>query len=97
MGLTDVSIDDIIVYHQTHRENNMVYQLVLITNLGIITPLAVFPNFEQCIVEKAKISKTGQYSAECLPTNDPKQLQRSSQESTKLMMDALQKLTKEQK
>lgn len=75
----------------------MIYQLVLITNLGIITPLVSFPSFEQCIMEKAKIAKTQQYSAECLPTKSPEQLQKQMHDSMKMMMETLQTLTKDQK
>ena len=74
----------------------MIYQLVLVTNLGVITPLVTFPNFEQCIQEKAKIAKTTQYSAECLPTQSPDQLQKQLQQSMKLMLETLKTITKEQ-
>lgn len=59
----------------------MFYQLVLITNLGVVTPLVHFPSFEQCIAERAKIGRSAQYSAECLPTQNPQQLIRMLQES----------------
>lgn len=59
----------------------MFYQLVLITNLGLITPLVHFPTFEQCISERAKIGRSAQYSAECLPTQNPQQLIRMLQEN----------------
>lgn len=75
----------------------MLYQLVLITNLGVITPLVSFPSFEQCIVEKSKIAKTQQYSAECLPTHSPEQLQKQMQESMRIMMETISNLTKEKK
>ena len=75
----------------------MIYQLVLITNLGVITPLVTFPTFEKCIVEKAKIAKTQQYSAECLPAQSPEQIQKNIESSMKIMLDTINKITKEQK
>lgn len=59
----------------------MFYQLVLITNLGTVTPLVNFNSFELCVVERAKIGRSAQYSAECLPTQNPQQLIRMLQEN----------------
>jgi hypothetical protein len=75
----------------------VIYQLVLITNLGVITPLVTFPTFERCIMEKAKIAKTQQYSAECLPGQSPEQIQQNIETSMKIMLDTINKITKEQK
>jgi hypothetical protein len=75
----------------------VLYQLVLITNLGMITPLITFGDWETCIREKAKIAKTQQYSAECLPTNSPEQTQKQIESNMKMMMDTINKLAKEQK
>jgi len=44
----------------------MLYQLVLITSLGVITPLAIFPDRDACMIEQAYIQKSPQYSAACL-------------------------------
>ena len=74
----------------------MLYQLVLITNLGVITPLVTFPTFELCIMEKAKIAKTQQYSAECLPTQSPEQLQKNVESSMKMMLDTINRLSQGQ-
>lgn len=73
----------------------MLYQLVLITNLGLITPLTTFPNWNSCIEEKVKIAKTAQYSAECLPTKSPQQLQQDIESSMKMMLDTINKIQKE--
>jgi len=73
----------------------VIYQLVLITNLGVITPLMTFPNWNDCVMEKSRIAKTSQYSAECLPTKSPQQLQQDIQSSMKMMMDTINNLTKE--
>jgi len=70
----------------------MIYQLVLITNLGLITPLTTFPTWNECMVEKGKISKTSQYSAECLPTKSPQQLQQDVDAGLKMMLDTLKKV-----
>ena len=73
----------------------MVYQLVLITNLGIVTPLVSFPDWTQCVQEKAKIAKTQQYSAECLPAQSPEQIQKQVESSMKMMLDTINKIQKE--
>lgn len=73
----------------------MIYQLVLITNLGIITPLATFTDRIACINEMAFIQKSQQYSAACLPTNSPDQVMKQSQESMRQMMDMLRQLAQE--
>jgi hypothetical protein len=73
----------------------VIYQLVLITNLGVITPLTTFSDWNSCIMEKAKITKTAQYSAECLPTKSPQQLQQDIDASMKLMLDTLRNVQKE--
>lgn len=74
----------------------MLYQLVLITNLGVVTPLVTFDNWNQCVQEKAKIAKTAQYSAECLPTQSPEYIQKQVESSMKMMLDTINKLSKEQ-
>lgn len=47
----------------------MVYELVLITNLGIITPLQTFDNKTDCQLERVGVQETEQSSAQCLPAN----------------------------
>lgn len=74
----------------------MIYQLVLITNLGVITPLVNFPSWEECVRERAKITKTQQYSAECLPAQSPEQLQKSVESSMKMMLDTINKFSQGQ-
>lgn len=64
----------------------MLYQLVLITNLGVVTPLATFDNYNACIKERAMISNTSQYSTACLPTESPEQLQKKFEGQAKMMM-----------
>jgi hypothetical protein len=44
------------------------------------------------MVEKGKISKTSQYSAECLPTKSPQQLQQDVDAGLKMMLDTLKKV-----
>ena len=75
----------------------MIYQLVLITNLGVVTPLVSFPTWNECMVEKARIAKTQQYSAECLPAQSPAQLQQDIESSMRMMLDTINKISKEQK
>jgi hypothetical protein len=69
----------------------VIYQLVLITNLGIITPLTTFPDWNSCMIEKARITKTQQYSAECLPTKSPQQLQQDIDVGMKMMLDTIKR------
>jgi hypothetical protein len=75
----------------------MLYQLALITNLGVITPLATFQDQGACLREAAFIQKTNQYSVACLPTNSPEQLQKQIQDSMRMMMETLNNIAKEQK
>ncbi len=75
----------------------MIYQLVLITNLGMITPLITFNTWDECLRERTKISKTQQYSAECLPAQSPEQVQKQIESNMKMMMDTLNNLSKNMK
>ena len=70
----------------------MIYQLVFITNLGVITPLAQFNDRLDCIREQAYISKTEQYSSACLPANDPKQAQAQMEQSMKMMTEMMNRM-----
>lgn len=70
----------------------MLYQLVLITNLGMVTPLATFDTQGNCLREQALLQKTAQYSTACLPTQSPEQLQKQLESSMKMMMDTITKL-----
>lgn len=72
----------------------MFYQLVLITNLGMITPLVVFNDQGACLRERAMISKTAQYSAECLPTASPEETKKQIQAQIKAMQEILRELQK---
>lgn len=75
----------------------MLYQLVLITNLGVITPLATFNDLGSCLKERAPITKTAQYSAECLPTQSPEEIKKQIQSQLKMMNELMQDLQKAQK
>ena len=75
----------------------MLYQLVLITNLGAITPLATFTDLSACLKERAPITKTAQYSAECLPTQSTDEIKKQIQSQLKMMNELLQDLQKTQK
>ena len=75
----------------------MIYQLVLITNLGMITPLYMFEDWNSCIREKTKISKTQQYSVECLPAQSPAHAKQQIESGIKMMSDIISKLASEQK
>lgn len=75
----------------------MLYQLVLITNLGVITPLATFPAWNDCMKEQARVitPTTQQYSVSCLPTESPEQIQKRANEGIKMMMNLLTTMQKE--
>ena len=71
----------------------MWYQLVLITNLGVITPLATFDNRNDCMREQVMIPRTAQSSPSCLPTNSPEQLQKQFEAQSKMLIDTVNKLS----
>lgn len=77
----------------------MLYQLVLITNLGVVTPLATFTNWNDCIKEQIRVPavSTQQYSVSCLPTESPEQIQKRANEGVKMMMNVLATMQKEMK
>lgn len=75
----------------------MIYQLVLITNLGVITPLATFPDRLDCMREQAYITKTDQYSAACLPANDPRQAQAQMEQSMRMMSEMVGRMKENMK
>lgn len=75
----------------------MLYQLVLITNLGAMTPLVTFNDQQSCLKERAMITKTAQYSAECLPTQSPEQLKAQMQNQMRMMNELLEEFRKNQK
>ena len=75
----------------------MIYQLVLITNLGVITPLATFDQRLDCIREQGYIQKSQQYSAACLPANSPAQVQAQAEQSFKIMLQMMDRMKQEMK
>lgn len=70
----------------------MLYQLVLITNLGMVTPLATFNDRNDCIREQAMITKSAQASAACLPVQTPQQVQQQMEQHMKMLMDFAKKM-----
>jgi hypothetical protein len=75
----------------------MIYQLVLITNLGVITPLATFDQRLDCIREQAYIQKSQQYSAACLPANSPEQAAAQAEQGFKIMLQMMDRMKQEMK
>ena len=75
----------------------MIYQLVLITNLGAITPLAQFTDRMDCIREQAYIQKSPQYSAACLPANSPEQAQAQAEQSMRMLTEMMNKMKEQMK
>jgi hypothetical protein len=60
----------------------------------MITPLATFNDLGACLKERAPISKTAQYSAECLPTQSPEEVKKQVQAQLKVMTEIMQELQK---
>ena len=65
----------------------MLYQLVLVTNLGMMTPLATFTDRMECIKEQGMMQKTAQASALCVPVHTPQQIQQQMEQHMKMLMD----------
>jgi hypothetical protein len=56
--------------------------------------LATFNDLGACLKERAPITKTAQYSAECLPTQSPEEVKKQMQSHLKMMNELLQDLQK---
>ena len=65
----------------------MLYQLILVTNLGMTTPLATFTDRMECIKEQGMVQKTAQASALCVPVQTPQQIQQHMEQHMKMLMD----------
>lgn len=65
----------------------MLYQLILITNLGMTTPLATFTDRMECIKEQGMVQKTAQASALCVPVQTPQQIQQQMEQHMKMLID----------
>lgn len=72
----------------------MLYQLILVTNLGMTTPLATFNDRMECIREQGMIQKTAQASAICVPVQTPEQVQQQMQQNMKMLMDFARSMEK---
>jgi hypothetical protein len=72
----------------------MLYELVLITNLGVTTALATYPDFNSCLKERVQISQQNsqQYAVACLPTNSPEELEKKMNLGFKVLIDNINKL-----
>ena len=75
----------------------MLYQLILITNLGVVTHLATFPDRNACIMEQGMITKTAQYSAACLPTESPAQIAERMNSGLKVLVENINRLQEKTK
>lgn len=75
----------------------MLYQLVLITNLGVITPVATFHDRLDCLRERGMIQQSSQYSTACLPSNSPDEVMRQNEQSMRQMMQMFRNMTQEMK
>jgi hypothetical protein len=73
----------------------MLYELVLITNLGATTLLASFPDFNSCLKERVQITQQsqGQYAVACLPAQSPEDLQRRLDSGADAVLKTLKKLS----
>jgi hypothetical protein len=72
----------------------MLYELVLITNLGVTTALATYPDFNSCLKERVQItqSHSAQFSVACLPTNSPEELEKKMNLGFKVLIDNITRL-----
>ena len=70
----------------------MIYQMVLITSLGTITPLATFNDSIDCVREQAFVQKSDRYSVACLPTNDPRESRAQIESSMQMMTDLMKRM-----
>jgi len=70
----------------------MLYQLVLITNLGMVTPLATFNDRMDCIREQGMMQKTAQASVLCLPVQTPQQVQQQMEQHMKMLLEFAKKM-----
>ena len=70
----------------------MLYQLILVTNLGMMTPLATFTDRMECIKEQGQMQKTAQASALCVPVQSSQQVLQQMEQQTKMLMDFVKKL-----
>ena len=70
----------------------MLYQLILVTNLGMMTPLATFNDRMDCIREQGMMQKTAQASAMCVPVQSPQQVQQQMEQHMKMLLDFAKKM-----
>jgi hypothetical protein len=75
----------------------MVYQLVLITNLGIITLLGTFRDQGSCLQQLALMKTTQQHSAECLPIQNLEDFKKQTQEQNKSIGNLVQEIQRIQR
>ena len=75
----------------------MIYQLVLITNLGLITHLGTFRDQGSCLQQLAIMKTTQQHSAECLPIQNLEEFKKQTQEQNKSINNLVQELQRVQK
>lgn len=67
----------------------MIYQLLLITSLGAVTPLAVYPNRDACTAEQGNVKPTAQYTTVCLPVEDPRYTQARMEQGLRMMTEMM--------
>lgn len=70
----------------------MIYQMVLITSMGTITPLATFNDSIDCVREQAFIQKSDRYSVVCLPTQDPRQSQAQVEQGMQMLTEMMNRM-----
>ena len=75
----------------------MIYQLVLITNLGIITHLGTYQTQGECLQQLAIMKTSQQYSAECLPIQNLENFKKQTQEQNKAIGSLVQEIQRFQK
>lgn len=75
----------------------MIYELVLVTNLGAITPLLQFESYQDCIRQQALTTVTAQASAQCLPARTHQEFMYNINESNRQLTEAVRRLVPDQR
>lgn len=68
------------------------FELVLITNLGLVTHLAHYNTLNECLTSKAAVQDTKQSSAQCLPVQDAQSFKREVEKNNQITNEALKRV-----
>lgn len=68
------------------------FELVLITNLGLVTHLAHYTTLDECLTNKAAVLDNKQSSAQCLPVQDEKSFKSEVEKNNQITNEALKRI-----